>query len=117
MRASIARDYNQRLQSELLVLPPLQLSHSRISWFVYVVRLRPGFRQSNRDAVLAALNDQGIRCARYFAPVHLQPVEKCKSPCHRVRIRAHNRAPLFNRTTPGQIDRVCEALSRELRRF
>jgi len=41
-----------------------------ISWFVYVIRLSP---EIDRDKVLVYLQHQGIGCARYFAPIHLQP--------------------------------------------
>ena len=72
-RATVAEVYRRALNGNaLLILPPDPPPHARMSWFVYVVQLRPedGLR---RDDVLAAMQDRGIQCGRYFAPVHLQP--------------------------------------------
>src|SRR6185437_7596914 len=72
-RERVARGYQQRLQGLPLVLPPLQVLHGRVSWFVYVVRLGPEFEPARRDAMVRSLTAQGIGCARYFAPIHRQP--------------------------------------------
>ncbi len=48
--------------------PPLTMSDGRVCWFVYVIRV------ANREAVMRKLTEQGIGCARYFAPLHRQPL-------------------------------------------
>ena len=120
-RASIAWGYHERLREEPLILPPLELPQSRISWFVYVVRLLPDFNRSQRDAMLQSLTGQGIGCARYFAPIHLQPAyAEWKNVNLRVTESEAARTialPFFNRLTREQQDHVCEAVSRELRRL
>lgn len=120
-RESVAREYSQRLQCESLVLPPLKLPHSRISWFVYVIRVQPGFQQAHRDAILQSLASQGIGCARYFAPIHLQPAYAAwKNVTLSITESESARTialPFFNRITPEQLDYVCATLLRELRRF
>ena len=73
-RERVACAYAEALRAEArLLLPSLTLPARRISWFVYVVRLRAEFSQSDRDALLTAMAAQGIGCGRYFAPIHLQP--------------------------------------------
>lgn len=120
-RAALAHRYHDQLKSEPLVLPPLQLPQSRISWFVYVVRLLPGLGQIHRDAILRALTAEGIGCARYFAPIHLQPAyatwKNSNLPVTESESVRTIALPFFNRLTDAQLDKVCEALSRALRRL
>lgn len=120
-RARIAQEYHERLQSERVILPPLEFSHARASWFVYVVRLLPHFNQSHRNAIIQSFASQGIGSARYFAPIHLQPAYAAwNSICLPVTESEAYRTialPFFNRITSDQLDRVCAALSRELRRL
>jgi perosamine synthetase len=40
---------------------------------VYVVRLAEQFGRAERDAVVQRLQERGIGCGRYFAPIHRQP--------------------------------------------
>lgn len=121
MRAGIARRYNERLQNQPLILPPLELPLARISWFVYVIRLRAHFQQGYRDAILQSLASQGIGCARYFAPIHLQPAyaawKNTNLPVTESEAARTIALPFFNQLTSEQLDRVCEGLSCELRRF
>lgn len=120
-RAGIAQEYHERLQSEPLILPPLELPYVHVSWFVYVVRLPQQFNQSHRDRILRLLTNQGIGCARYFAPIHLQPAyaawNNTRLPVTESEAARTIALPFFNRITSEQLDRVCAALSRELRRL
>src|SRR6202790_4400657 len=51
-REAVAREYQRRLESHPdLELPPIALARRRISWFVYVVRLRGHRAASHRDMV------------------------------------------------------------------
>lgn len=119
-RESVAHGYHQRLQGEPLILPPLQMSHGRVSWFVYVVRLRPEFERSDRDAMIRSLAAQGIGCARYFAPIHLQPAysgwNHASLPVTESVAAGTIALPFFNALTEDQLNLVCEAVSRELAR-
>ena len=70
-REAVASAYDQRLQPYAdLILPALASPAGRISWFVYVVRLRSVHK---RDAIIEGLAAAGIASGRYFAPIHLQP--------------------------------------------
>lgn len=119
VRERVARGYDERLKGVPLVLPALSLPHARMSWFVYVVRLMPELRQ-HRDAILRALTEQGIGCGRYFAPIHRQPAyaawKDVSLPVTEAEAARTIALPFFNALTGEQQDRVCAALSRELRR-
>jgi perosamine synthetase len=69
-RAKVAARYNELLSGvEGLELPcPDDADHER-SWFVYVVALPPG---TDRERVIRALDDHGVRTARYLPCIHLQ---------------------------------------------
>jgi dTDP-4-amino-4,6-dideoxygalactose transaminase len=117
-RAAVASGYHQRLQNLPLTLPPLDLPHARISWFVYVVRLAHQYSHVQRDALLHALSAHGIGCARYFAPIHLQPAysewSSLDLPVTQSASARTIALPFFNRLTAEQQDYVCYTLSREI---
>jgi len=48
---------------------PLAPTTTRVSWFVYVIRLAPDV---DRTALIHELDRQGIPARPYFAPIHLQ---------------------------------------------
>jgi perosamine synthetase len=69
-REAVAAWYGERLAEMHGVVPtPLSPTTTRLSWFVYVVRLDPAFE---RGKVMQRLEDQGIPSRPYFAPIHLQ---------------------------------------------
>jgi dTDP-4-amino-4,6-dideoxygalactose transaminase len=70
-RERVAGWYLQRLEEIAGVeIPYLSPATSRVSWFVYVVRLAHGV---DRASVAARLQQQGIPVRPYFLPIHLQP--------------------------------------------
>jgi perosamine synthetase len=116
-RAAVAREYQRRLEGHPdLELPPIALVRRRISWFVYVVRLRGHRAPAHRDEVFAAMASRGIACGRYFAPIHLQPAyrtqpHRCMDLTHTELIAPRTLAlPFFNRITDEQIEEVCRTL-------
>jgi len=72
-RARIAAAYDSALAALPGVVAPAVQPNVRMSWFVYVVRLAERFTRADRDAVLSALQAEGIACRAYFSPIHLQP--------------------------------------------
>lgn len=69
-RARVAEWYNQRLESLPAIQEPQILpSTTRMSWFVYVVRVAPGI---DRDKMIFDMEKEGIPARPYFAPIHLQ---------------------------------------------
>lgn len=120
-RAAVAGRYHENLANLPLRLPPLEAPNATISWFVYVVRLSDRLSQPQRDALLHALTSHGIGCARYFAPIHLQPAyADCASlnlPVTQSVAARTLALPFFNRLTAEQQNHVCETLARELSRL
>lgn len=69
-RAQVAGWYSERLADLPMVeVPEVAPSTTRMSWFVYVIRMAEGI---NRDAFIHLLADEGIPARPYFAPIHLQ---------------------------------------------
>jgi perosamine synthetase len=113
-REEIAREYDAKLRDcKNLRLPPLSVVRRRISWFVYVVRLAPHFSQMQRDWILKEMNNRGIGCGRYFAPIHLQPAYRdVVAPRDGLKVTEFVAArclalPFFNRLEEAQIKEVC----------
>ena len=70
-RQRIAELYNEMLSSiEGVEIPFVAPTTTRMSWFVYVIRLEKGI---NRDVTAAKLEQAGIPVRPYFLPIHLQP--------------------------------------------
>ena len=70
-RSLVADWYSNRLsQIPGIEVPTINSTTTRMSWFVYVIRLAKGI---DRDSVAAALGRKGIPARPYFTPIHLQP--------------------------------------------
>jgi dTDP-4-amino-4,6-dideoxygalactose transaminase len=70
-REQVAAWYAERLAGMAGVEAPVVIeSTTRMSWFVYVVRLAQGI---NREEVIHRLDAAGIPSRAYFKPIHLQP--------------------------------------------
>ncbi|OGO29062.1 MAG: polysaccharide biosynthesis protein [Chloroflexi bacterium RBG_16_54_11] len=70
-RSQVAEWYNQRL----LEIPGVEIPYiapytTRVSWFVYVIRLSQGM---DRDGIARKLGAAGIPVRPYFLPIHMQP--------------------------------------------
>jgi perosamine synthetase len=111
MREDVARLYQTELEDvSELILPPLSFPDIRISWFVYVVRLAKRFTAADRDALMAHVQAEGIGCARYFAPIHLQPSyaewRDAQLPVTETVAARTLALPFFNRLSTAQISEV-----------
>lgn len=70
-RERVATWYNQRLADvELIERPTVVPNTTRMSWFVYVVRIKA---PADRTAVMGRLAEVGVPSRPYFTPIHLQP--------------------------------------------
>jgi perosamine synthetase len=111
--------YNEKLKSIAeIIRPELVTPNCTISWFVYCVQLAPDYSAKDRDAICAALADRGIATARYFAPLHLQPVAKNISAPQLPHTEfVANRIlalPFFHDLTASQITEVSTALQESI---
>lgn len=70
-RERVAAMYNERLsQVEGVDIPFISPTVTRMSWFVYVVRLAP---ELDRDRAVTLLQENGVQTRPYFPSIHLQP--------------------------------------------
>jgi perosamine synthetase len=118
-RARVAAWYDQRLgDMELLERPYIAPTTTRMSWFVYVVRIKP---PASRDEVIGRLAELGIPSRPYFTPIHLQPFYRAQFGYGRGDFLITEylgdvclALPFSSVMTESQVDRVCEALQRIL---
>ena len=118
-RARVAAAYANRLgRLEHLAAPTMAPWVTRMSWFVYVVRLAPWL---DRDGVIAALQERGVPARAYFPPIHLQPLYRERFgfrrgdfPVSEEMGRRCLALPFFGAMTDPQIDTVCGALGEVL---
>jgi len=114
-REQVAGWYHERLAGlELVERPFIAPTTSRMSWFVYVVRVRP---PASRDEVMQELAGDGIPSRRYFSPIHLQPFYQRQFGYRRGDLPVTEHLgdvslalPFSGVMNEGQVDRVCERL-------
>jgi perosamine synthetase len=116
-RARVARWYDERL-TDLpgVTLPTVVAATTRMSWFVYVIRLDATI---DRQMVMADLAAQAIPSRAYFAPIHLQPFYAASFGYRRGDFPIAERLgdtslalPFSGTMTADDVDRVCDALVR-----
>jgi dTDP-4-amino-4,6-dideoxygalactose transaminase len=119
-RARVAAWYSERLHDvERVRVPSVGAATSRMSWFVYVVRLESA---AERTMVMDALAERGIPSRPYFTPIHLQPFyveqfgyRRGDFPVTEALGDTSLALPFSSVMTESQVDRVCEELSAVLR--
>ena len=91
---------------------------TRMSWFVYVVRLAP---RHDRDRVIRDLEARGIPARPYFPPIHLQPFYRGRFglrpgdfPVTEAAGASCLALPFFGTMHEEQVDTVCGALAEAL---
>lgn len=72
-RRQVASWYTEALAGHPDLVLPTVLPESKMSWFVYVVRLTAGYTREERDRVIQGLRTHDIGAADYFPCIHLQP--------------------------------------------
>ncbi|MCW5877384.1 MAG: DegT/DnrJ/EryC1/StrS family aminotransferase [Anaerolineales bacterium] len=118
-REQVAAWYQARLQHQ----PGVELQYvapdtTRMSWFVYAVRVAPGV---DRDQLVQRLLEARIPSRPYFAPIHLQPfmIERFGYQAGDFPITEDlgNRGlaiPFSGVMTEEEVDIVCQELARAL---
>lgn len=110
-RQAAAARYRERLAGvEEVVLPKVAPDREHV-WHLFVIRV------PRRDAVLQALNEQGIGAGiHYPVPIHQMPAfshlpyKKGDFPITEAYAPTLLSLPIFPEMTPEQVDRVCETL-------
>jgi len=108
----------QANMAEVDGVTPMYEGPQRRSWFVYAPRLDPDI---DRNAVIGALDAQGIQAKPYLPCIHLQPyyqeVHGYRSgflPVTEAISASTIALPFFPEMTQAQVDRVCAAVSRAI---
>jgi dTDP-4-amino-4,6-dideoxygalactose transaminase len=114
-RERVASWYNERLADvEMVEVPYISPNTTRMSWFVYVVRINA---PASRDRIMEQLAEQGIPSRPYFTPIHLQPFYSERFGYGRGDLPETERLgdvslalPFSSVMTEDQVDYVCLAL-------
>jgi dTDP-4-amino-4,6-dideoxygalactose transaminase len=115
-RDRVSRWYSQRLSAQPgVATPTVGPTVSRMSWFVYVVRLDASL---DRRALMQDLSEQGIPSRPYFSPIHLQSFYVSRFgymrgdfPHAEALAETCLALPFSGAMTERQVDRVCAALA------
>ncbi|MGC1375407.1 MAG: DegT/DnrJ/EryC1/StrS family aminotransferase [Anaerolineales bacterium] len=118
-RETVAGWYSQRLGNlPELELPFVESNTTRMSWFVYVIRVKKGL---DRDALARRLEARGVPVRPYFLPIHLQPymVERFgyragDFPITEDLGRRGLAVPFSGVMTEEQVEYVCDAIKQEI---
>jgi len=120
-RAQVATWYQERLAQETRLITPEAPRNSRMSWFVFVVRLNESYSQTERDRLLKCLNERGIQASNYFPPLHLQPFiaeqygyQEGDFPITESVSQRTVALPFHNNLSESEIDLVCTELGNAL---
>ncbi|MGC8820511.1 MAG: DegT/DnrJ/EryC1/StrS family aminotransferase [Fervidobacterium sp.] len=71
-RNEVARRYNTLLSKISIEVPVVKDYVTKMSWFVYVVKLPESVNKSTREKIMEYLEDNGVQVRNYFEPIHLQ---------------------------------------------
>lgn len=118
-RAEVATKYNELFQNTFVETHYIAPYTTRMSWFVYVVRLPEG---SNRDKIMEYMAEKGIQTRNYFACVHLQPFYRKMNyteGMYPVAEKISKRTlalPFFNQIKPEEQEEVVSTLLEALER-
>jgi dTDP-4-amino-4,6-dideoxygalactose transaminase len=118
-REQVAGWYAERLSKiPGIEIPIIAAETTRMSWFVYVIRLAQGV---DRQMLAKRLEARGVPIRPYFLPIHLQPymVERFgyragDFPVTEDLGQRGVAVPFSGVMTEAQVDYVCEALRQEL---
>jgi len=116
-REEVRRLYQNAFKDVEEIELPQSRKDVKTSWFVYVVRLKPGFSLGRRDQILSGLRKKNIACSNYFPPIHLQPLYR-KSfgyrsgdfPVTEDISRRVIALPFYNQLTPKDIRYIMNSL-------
>ena len=110
-RRENARTYDDHLRSVTDVQVPAEAEYAKHVYHIYAIRYR------NRDGLIEALADKGVRCGvHYPVPIHLQEAYRSlrkgrgSFPVAEKIARELVSLPMFPELRAPQIERVCEEI-------
>ncbi len=115
-RDQVAAWYGARLRLiDGIRVPSIAPATTRMSWFVYVIRLEAGI---DRAALMAQLAAAGIPSRPYFVPIHLQPYYRARFgyqpgdfPVTERVAQSTLALPFFTEMREDQVDYVCARIA------
>ena len=118
-REQVAEWYNERLRDvEFIETPYIHPNTTRMSWFVYVVKILP---PAQRDQVKIDLEESGIPSRVYFSPIHLQSFYREKFgyiegdfPVTEKLGKISLALPFSSVMTEEQVDFICDRLRKTI---
>lgn len=121
-RQEVADIYNEKLSYiDGLTIPHIYPNVSRMSWFVYVIRLDD---RIDRNKVMNYLTDNNIACKPYFTPIHLQPYMKRKFgfkegdfPIAEKVSKSTIALPFYNNLSVNEIDYVVQKIEEGIKKY
>jgi len=120
-RRKVAEMYREILGTENRLTVPTEPAGTRMSWFVFVVRLNKEYKIDQRNAILKKMLEKGVQVSNYFPPLHLQPfmVKKYgfKEGDFPITESVSERTialPFHNNLQAKEIEIVCNALKESL---
>ena len=116
-RASLAARYSSNLaEVDELVLPSEAINRKH-SWHLYVIRLRKGVTQIDRNELILELNQRGVGTSVHFTPLHMHPYYRETYGYQRHDCPESSRLydeivtlPLYPEMSDEDIDYVCESI-------
>jgi perosamine synthetase len=120
-RERVALMYTERLADLTRAdVPYVAPDTTRMSWFVYVIRLAPDL---DREAIMARLAESGVPTRPYFSPIHLQPFYRLKFgyvpgdfPVTEEIARSTLALPFHSNLSEAEIEYVCSSLKKAIQR-
>ena len=116
-RQRVAERYTNRLLGHSDLITPTIEPDTRMSWFVYVVRLSDRFTADDRQMIIDGLRRHDIGAADYFPPVHLLPPYRAgyghgpgDFPAAESVAERTLALPFHTQMTARDIDLVCQTL-------
>lgn len=121
-REKIAKLYNEKLKEIPEIEIPYIAPGVKMSWFLYVIKLKEKFSQKERDLIIKKLEKNGVQTRNYFFPIHLQPFYKKMFGfkrgdfpiCEKIAQRTIA-LPFYNNLKEKEIDFVVKSLKKVLK--
>ena len=116
-REIVANEYIRLLLDTSDIILPTVNVDTKMSWFVFVVRLAHQYTSAERDRIIAGMHRHDIGAAAYFPCIHLQPFYRERFGCSEgdfpIAESVSDRTialPFHNHLTLREIDLVCQTL-------